>query len=327
MDANRSSAEFSPLPLLGNPHVQTVLGSVLRVSRLPAPSRIRHVHLPDGDQIVLHDSIPPGWRPGGRITLLLHGLVGSHRSGYLLRLAMQLLPKRVRVVRMDLRGAGRGFALAQRSYHAGCSDDVRAAIADLRRAAPDSPVIVVGFSLGGNVALKLAGESAERPVEGLEAVAAVGPPIDLAACSGLLAQPQNRFYELHFLRDLVRLARRRQRLFPASPAVPFPSLTELTLPQFDELYTAPTWGFADAADYYSRSSSLPLIPRIQVPTLILTARDDPFIAVAPFESLPDMPNLKLQIVPKGGHLGWLGWDGAGGIRWGERQVANWLLRS
>ncbi len=159
----------------------------------------------------------------------------------------------------------------------------------------------------------------------MAAVAAVGPPIDLAGCSRLLAKPQNRFYELHFLRELVRLARRRQALFADAPPVRFPVLARLTLPLFDELYTAPAWGFAGAQDYYRRSSSLPLIPRIGVPGLILTARDDPFIAVEPFEGLARPGNVEVRIVPQGGHLGWLGWDGAWGIRWGERQVGNWIV--
>ena len=101
----------------------------------------------------------------------------------------------------------------------------------------------------------------------------------------------------------------------------------LTLRIFDDLYTAPQGGFADALDYYRRSSALPLITRIAVPALILTARDDPFVAVEPFEALKPPAHVEVRIVPRGGHLGFLGWDGAGGVRWAERVVADWVTAS
>src|SRR5438105_153660 len=178
------------------------------------------------------------------------------------------------------------------------------------RWAPASPLLLVGISLGGNVALKLAGEAADDPVPGLARVAALGPPIDLGRCVTLLAQPLNRLYEAFFLRDLIAQARQRQRYFPDLPPLRFPR--RMTIRLFDDLYTAPRCGFADALDYYRRASALPLIPRIKLPALVLTARDDPFIAVEPFESLQAPPHVTVNIVPYGGHLGFLGWDGAGG---------------
>lgn len=97
--------------------------------------------------------------------------------------------------------------------------------------------------------------------------------------------------------------------------------------QFDELYTAPRCSFAGALDYYRRASALPLVGRITAPTLILTARDDPFIAVEPFEELIPPPQVTVQIMPHGGHLGFLGWDGSGGFRWAERRLVGWALHS
>lgn len=315
--------EFRPLPLLGNPHVQTVLGTYLGGPLWSIASEERRVPVDDGDWLVVHDSVPPGWRPGEPVALLVHGLGGSHRSGYMRRLTVQLLPRGLRVIRMDLRGCGRGLPLSRRPYHAGCSADIRVVAELIQRETPSSPLILVGFSLGGNIVLKLAGEAAEQPVPGLMCVAAVGPPVDLARCADLIAQPRNRFYERFFVRELMVLARRRQRLFPDLPAVQFPR--PLTLRLFDDVYTAPRSGFRDAADYYSRASSLPLIPNIAVPTLILTARDDPFIAVEPFETLQTPAHVQVRIVRHGGHLGFLGWDGAGGIRWAEQRVLEWIV--
>jgi predicted alpha/beta-fold hydrolase len=316
--------EFRPLPFLGNPHVQTLVGNLLRDTppRLRAAERL--VLLSDGDRLVLHDTVPRTWRPGGRMVLLVHGLGGSHHSGYMQRLTAVLAGRGLRVVRLDLRGAGRGVALARRTYNAACSEDVRAAAEEMRRWSPTSPLALVGFSLGGNIVLKLAGEAAARPVAGLECVAAVAPPIDLEGSAARLAAPQNRLYDQYFVRGLVSQVRRQQRFFPELRRFRFPA--QLSVRLFDELYTAPRGGFADALNYYRRAAALPLIPQIAVPAFVLTARDDPFITAEPFDGLPRLPHLEVHIAPRGGHLGFLGRDGAGGIRWAERRVADWILR-
>jgi hypothetical protein len=190
---------------------------------------------------------------------------------------------------------------------------------------PSSPLLLLGLSLGGALVLKMAAEAADRPVPGLTRLAAISPPIDLPRCSALLALPKNRLYESNFIRDLTQAARLRQRSFPDLPPLCFPR--RMTVRLFDELYTAPRSGFNDADDYYRRASCAALIPHIQMPALILTARDDPFIAVEPFEELKAPSNVLMRIVPHGGHLGFLGWDGAGGIRWAERRMVAWLLEA
>jgi predicted alpha/beta-fold hydrolase len=307
--------------LVQNPHLQTVLGNWLRWPEAPLPSRERFVLLDDGDRLVLHDSVPSAWRPGRPIALIVHGLVGSARSAWVQRLAVHLRVGGLRVVRIDLRGSGRGIQLARRPYHAGCSDDLRAAAHAVHRWSPESPLVLVGLSLGGNIVLKLAGEAAGRPVPGLQAVAAAAPPIDLVRCAQRIARPQNQMYERHFIRGLVRLARRRQRLFPDLPRVPLSE--RMTLRQFDDCYTAPRCGFAGADDYYRRASSWPLIHRINVPALIVTARDDPIVAIEPFDELPPTPHLRLELFAHGGHLGFVGWRG---LRWIERHIADWVVR-
>ncbi len=314
---------FRPWFWLRNPHVQTILGAFGKGSAFPHATVRRRVRLPDGDQLVLHDTAPARWRPTDPVAVLVHGLSGCHRSGGIVHLARLLLRQGVRVVRLDLRGAGAGFPLARGSYNAGCSADVRAALEAVHRLAPEAPLWLVGVSLGGNVALKLAGEAGERPVPNLRRVAAVAPPVDLAACMDLLERPQNRVYDRHFVGNLIRQARRRARLFPDMPAPAFPRRT--TLRTFDELYTAPRGGFRDAADYYRRSSSGPFVPHIRVPTLILAARDDPFVAAGPIEGLRCPPDVEVHLTDHGGHVGYLGADGAGGFCWGERAVVRWLL--
>jgi predicted alpha/beta-fold hydrolase len=261
--------------------------------------------------------------PHRPIAVLIHGLGGSHRSAYLPRMARRLNDAGWRVFRMDLRGAGAGVRLARRFYNAGCSDDIRAVVEYLSARWPGQPIVVAGFSLGGNIALKLAGESAEQPLPGLHAVVAVAPPVDLVRCSTRLAR--HRFYDAFFVRLLVEQVSKHQHHFADLPRIAFPR--RLKLQGFDDIYTAPRWGYADALDYYQRASALPHMGAIRVPTYILTARDDPFIAVEPFEELTMPPSVEVQITPHGGHLGFLGADGAGGIRWAETQIVRWMERS
>jgi predicted alpha/beta-fold hydrolase len=313
---------FRPLPLLGNAHVQTILGTLLtgvvRTSRVHK----RIVTLPDGDRIMLHETPPRSPRGQAPIALLVHGLGGSHRSAYMPRMTNRLGNLGWRVFRMDLRGAGAGIKLARRFYSAACSEDIRVVVENLAGAFPATPLTVIGFSLGGNIVLKFAGEAAARPLPSLCAVAAIAPPIDLVRCSALLARYP--LYDAFFVRNLTSQVTQHQQYFPSVARVVFPRRMNLT--QFDDLYTAPRWGYADALDYYRQASALAWIPAIRVPTFILTARDDPFVAVEPFETLPAPAAVEMHISAHGGHLGFLGRDGFGGIRWAEAQLVNWLAR-
>jgi predicted alpha/beta-fold hydrolase len=315
--------DFRPLPFLRNGHLQTLLGHWLPGPQVKLPTQVQLVRLPDGDAVALHDTTPQGWQPGDRIAVLVHGLTGSHLSRGVQRLALLLLRHGVRTVRVDLRGAGITLPLSRRTYNGSDSADLRAAVLEIQRQNPHSPLLVVGNSLGGNITLKMAGELADETPSQLRCLAVVSPPIDLGLCCALMSLPRNRIYEGFYLRALISEARQRQRHFPDLPPLSFPQ--RMTMRLFDDLYTAPRCGFEDALDYYRRGSSAPLIGRIRVPTLILTARDDPFIAVEPFEQLAPSPTVTLRIVPHGGHLGFLGWGGSGGLRWADRSVVSWML--
>lgn len=314
---------FRPLPMLSNPHLQTVLGT-LWAGKIPAvPARQRTVVLPDGDHLLIYDNTSVGWQAGDWIVLLVHGLGGSYNAAGLRRMTAALRAEGLRVVRINLRGAGRSWTLARQLYNAGCSDDVRAVAAEMARQAPGSPLVLIGFSLGGNIVLKLAGEASRQPVANLAGVAALSAPIDLPRCSELLSDPANRFYERYYLRKLVTTAQRHQQYFPDLPQIAFPR--QLTMRHFDDLHTSQRWGFADAMDYYRQTSAFPWVPHINVPAFLLTARDDPFVAVDPYEELPPRPWQEIRVVDQGGHLGFLGDDGAGGIRWAERRLVEWTL--
>jgi hypothetical protein len=316
---------FRPIRFLSNPHIQTILGFLWRGRRFRHPARAIKLQLSDGDGLIVHDSVPERWHPARPSALLIHGMGGNSNSGYVQRVGNRLYRRNVRVVRIDLRGTGAGFGIAEKFYHMGRSEDIRSALIAMNEWAPDSPLFVVGFSLGGNLALKCAGESAEQPIPMLARVAAIAPPIDVPRCSEMISQPRNRIYDRFFARKLISLARQRQEYYPEPPLPEFPRGTSIR--QFDNLYTAPRCGFADADDYYRRSSALPLISKIAVPTLMVAARDDPFVAIAPFEELSVGPHIQVEIHDRGGHLGFLGPDGEGGFRWVERRLVDWLLES
>ncbi len=316
------ATEFKPLPFLSNPHLQTVLGNMFFGDILSLPSHRREVPLPDGDRVVLHETRPDDWHPGRPLAVLVHGLGGCHQSPYMRRMAQRMSELGVRVFRMDLRGAGAGVRVAQRFYTAALSGDVRATAEFVSSLAPESPLWVVGFSLGGNLVLNFAGEANSNPLPALKAVVAVAPPIDLVRSSELLERQP--WYTAYYVHHLVQQVLRHQRYFPHLPRVKFPP--KLTLRDFDDIYTAPRWGYPGAMEYYRLASSYPRIAAIRVPTFILTARDDPFVAVEPFETLKAESHVEVHIARFGGHLGFLGPDGRGGIRWAETRVVDWLAR-
>jgi predicted alpha/beta-fold hydrolase len=314
--------DFRPLLFTGNRHVQTILGAYWTGPRLRHPTRQQVLPLPDGDALMIYDNVPDGWHDGDRIVLLVHGLTGSHASPQLQRMTRHLLNLGVRVVRMDHRGTAGGLPLARQGYHGGRSEDIRAILAEVHNWAPQSPLSLHGTSLGGNMVLKLAGEAADNPVPGLDRVSALNPPIDMAACSFLLSSRANRHYDRHFAIHMVKDAEARRRHFPDLPLIHFPKSLSSRL--FDDLYTAPRHGFADALDYYAQVSAAPLVPRSPIPTLLLTARDDPFIDAGTFEALRVPDHVQVVIVPRGGHIGYLGRDGNGGVRWAEHRLVLWL---
>jgi uncharacterized protein len=314
---------FEPHPWLRTGHAQTIAGRYLANGDLNLPSTAHEVVLDDGDRLSVLESVPAGWCPCDPAAVLVHGLAGCARSPYVVRLARKLVAMGIRVVRMNLRGAGSGFGLARGIYHAGRSDDLREVVAWLGERAPGSPIALAGFSLGANLTLKLAAEVPTRPLDGLDCVIAANPPIDLAACARAMLRPENRLYDWNFVRWLRAQIIRLHRRFPELGR---PDLGRIrSVYDFDDRYTAPRNGFASAEDYYARSSTLRLIPRIEHPGIVVHAADDPFIPVEPFQRASFPASLTFELAPHGGHLGYLSrspWQG--GRRWLDARLAAWL---
>jgi hypothetical protein len=281
------------------------------------------VTLDDGDQIVLHDDRPPAWQAGDRVALLVHGLGGSHLSACVVRAAAKLNAAGVRTFRQDLRGCGAGVRLAKLPFHSGRSEDVAAALMFVADHCPDSPITLIGFSLGGNLVLKLLGESSQAAECGVDSAITVCAPIDLRASCQHLIQRRNRFYDRRFVAQLLRQYALRQKLRPDAPTVTPPHRPR-NLWEVDEMLTAPIGGFDGAEDYYARCSSRQFLGAIDVPTRILFAIDDPLVPASQYDDLTLPGSVQLCATEHGGHLGFVSRRNCANDRqWLDRQIVDW----
>lgn len=316
---------FEPHPWLRGGHAQTIVGRYWPMPRPGLAATAHELALADGDRLLLLESTPTGWEPTHPTAMMVHGLAGCAEASYIVRLGARLVDLGIRVVRVNLRGAGRGFGLARGIYHAGRSDDLRAVVDWIRSRDDHTPIAAVGFSLGANLVLKLATEIAqEGPGAGaLACVVAANPPIDLATCARRMSEPENRLYDWNFVRWLRKMVVRLHRRFPELGP---PRLEGVrTLYQFDDRYTARRNGFASADDYYERCSLVASLGRINIPGLIIHAMDDPFIPHEPFLQATRRPGLALELVRHGGHLGYLSRNPChGNRRWLDARLASFL---
>lgn len=316
---------FRPHPLVRGRHAQTVLGAYVPHRFKLSGTRDYRIEMPDGDVLVMHDNLPTNWTPGSRVVLLIHGLGGGHHSPYCVRLAARLVERGVRCFRLDQRGCGAGQDLARYPGHAGRSEDAAAAIDRIAQLCPGSPVSAIGYSLGGNIITKLAGERAGDLPGGLDCVAAVCPPIDLSRCAVNISEGFNWIYDRTFIRTLTRVVEARATQSPEfyaqTPVFPRPRRLE----EFDDRFTAPLSGFNGAKEYYARCSAAPLLTRIDVPTLILAAVDDPLIPAKIFDAPPASSAVQIHVAEGGGHLGFLARRGSDAdSRWLDWRLLEWL---
>ncbi|MBS0290746.1 MAG: alpha/beta fold hydrolase [Proteobacteria bacterium] len=277
------------------------------------------ISLGDGDKIVVLENKPPVWVPSQRIILLVHGLTGSDQSKYFVRATKLFINHGYAVIRMNLRGCGAGKGFAQGLYHSGRSEDTRTVLKWLKNNYPNSPVTQIGYSLGANITLKMAGEG-DLQGTNLDSIIALSPPLDLEASVNWTIK--NRLFNDFFVKALINEI---NKLHDAFPTLPRPQLHGIkTLYEFDEYYTAPRNGFKNAHEYYTLSSSAQFIDNISLPTLMLYALDDPIVSQTKFLDLSPKSNIDLLLTQYGGHVGWLGkTDIPGNYRWMDRVIFKW----
>jgi predicted alpha/beta-fold hydrolase len=310
-------------PLLRNPHLLTLAANfaVRRLDEERYPVSSRYHETEPGVQVLVHSQEPQG--PARGEVLMVHGLEGSSNAGYMRSMAQLALEHGFAVHRTNMRSCGGTEHLCRTMYHAGLTSDTLHLIEELRAREPARPVFLIGYSLGGNVALKLAGELGERARDVLQGVCAVSTPIDLGACVRKMSERQNRIYEWRFIGRLKQRIRRRA---DTHEAVYPPDLLDKirTVYEFDDKITAPYFGFGTADNYYATQSSQRFIKDIQLPTLIVQAKDDPLIPFDIFNTpaIRDNPHVQLLAVDHGGHLGFL--SNTAPRFWVDRVILGWL---
>jgi predicted alpha/beta-fold hydrolase len=286
-------------PIFGNPHLLTIAGNFWprKIDEQRFPAVRKQYSIAPGTTVVAFEHQPP--EPARGQIVLLHGLEGSAAAGYFASLTQAALLRGYGVHRLNMRSCGGTEDLCETMYHSGLTGDTKFILAQLKQ-----PVFIVGFSLGGNVALKLAGELGTTDL--LAGVCAISTPIDLATCVGAIDKPSNVLYARRFLKRLRERVLRMSELVPHAYSIE--GLDDVkTIWEFDDRFTAPLFGFGTAANYYATQSATNYLAAIRVPALVIAAKDDPLV---PFEiyshpAFRNNPALTLLATERGGHLGFL----------------------
>lgn len=310
--------QFVPRRFLRNRHAQTLAGNFLRRQNgLPPPDE-RLFQVEENVQILCHCHWQP--RHGSRPTVLIvHGLEGSSQSQYVIGVGSKAWAAGMNIVRMNMRNCGGTDHLTPTLYHSGLSGDIGAVVKTLIEQDHLQSIALAGYSMGGNLVLKLAGEWGINAPPQLKAVATVSPAADLAASADAMHTPANLVYEWKFLLSLMRRYRRKRSLFPA---IYHATRLPRSIREFDDIITARYSGFTGAQDYYDRSSASRVAGQIAIPALVIHSTDDPFIRMLPQTRARFLANPHVTLIETlhGGHCAFLaqpnGYDG----RWAERQI-------
>src|SRR5262245_24796224 len=321
----RAPAAFMPGRWLSNGHVMTVFAWA-RSRTFPSlpPPEARLFQVATDTRVLAHCY----WRPARtmRPTLLaLHGLEGSSSVHYMQGLAAGAWRRGWNAVLLNQRNCGGTEHLTPGLYHSGLTDDPRTVIRELFHVDGLKRFSVAGYSLGGNLAIKLAGELDSSPDLPVQAVAAVSPTIDLDVCVRAIERRVNLPYHWNFVRTLRGRMRRKAAHWPgAFDLTPLDSIW--TIRRFDDVYTAPYHGFKGASDYYHRASALRVVDRIRIPAMIVAAGDDPFVPPVQFDAaeLRNNPYVVVRIERHGGHCGFVADAAEDGRYWAETTILDFL---
>ncbi|MDF2867474.1 MAG: putative hydrolase [Gammaproteobacteria bacterium] len=314
---------FKPFWGLHHPMLQTILGAKIP-SRYNYPETYQQITLPDGDILVLAVTTPPDWIETMPSVVALHGLGGSHQAGYISRLRAKIVALGYRFIALNFRGCGAGAGLAKGLYNAGCSADVLQVVQYLKSNTPNSPLVLIGYSLGGNVALKLAGELKEQANHYFSGVIAITPPVDLANCADLMRKRSNAIFRRYYIRRLWQTVKERHASFPELGPTPKFDMS-YGFWEFDEVYTGPQSGYLNAKDYYRHASALSMLTHISLPCKILFAADDPFIDCSVIKPINLAPPVEVLITSHGGHMGFLAAPmGSVPLRWMDHKIRDWV---
>jgi len=319
------------LPLPYVPHARLLNGHAMTIAtwwrsrhfpNLPEPEP-RHFQVDAQTRVLAHCH----WQPepaSHPALLLLHGLEGSSAAHYMRGIADKAFRRGFNVVRLNQRNCGGTEALTPTLYHSGLTSDPLFVLRELIVRDGIRSLALAGYSLGGNLALKLAGDLGDAAPAELRAICSVSPTMDLERCVLALERRTNLAYQWNFMRGLKARMRRKAALFPDRFTIDGLDRVR-TVREFDDRYTAPHFGFEGASDYYYRASALRVVDRIRVPTLILTAADDPFVPPDPFSdpAVTGNPSITVHVSPHGGHCAFLSrGTGGGDGYWAEQAIVG-----
>lgn len=308
-------------PLIKSPYYQTVLANIIDFGKEP-PSSPHFVKLPDGDVLSLEMSTPKGWKQEDGTIALLHGVCGSTKSPYIKRIARKAYESGKQAVRINMRGCGLGKGLSKNIYHSGCSHDIEKALLSIKKLFPNTEIILIGFSLGANVTLKLAGELGQKKSDLLRAAIAISPPVNLLSSAHMLSLRKNQRYANYFSKQLFEHIDGIHKSFPELPHHGISSSTHIN--DIDELYIAKRAHFSSALDYYKQSSAKRVVEHIRIPAKILFARDDPIINPDELDELKLPENVEILKTDHGGHIGYIGMNILREFRWMDNLIKNWI---
>jgi predicted alpha/beta-fold hydrolase len=310
------------VPFFRNPHLLTIAGNYWRrnLDEQRFPVQAKFYDTEPGVQVLVHSQAPAG-EPVAHL-IMVHGLEGSSAAGYARSLSQAALEAGCATHRFNMRSCGGTEHVSGRVlYHSGQTGDLLAVI---RQLPPGAPIFLAGFSLGGNVVLKLAGELGASAADLFAGVMAISAPLDLAACVRQLDKRSNALYARRFLARLKERIRAKERLTPG--LFNLSGLDQVrTIYDFDDRFTAQAFAFGSADNYYATQSSNQFLERIRVPTLLVHAKDDPLIPFAVYNhpAFLTNPNLRLLTVEHGGHLGFI--SKTKPRFWLDQVLVNWLL--
>ncbi|MGH7446842.1 MAG: YheT family hydrolase [Longimicrobiales bacterium] len=316
---------FRPAAWLRGPHAQTIGGRLLRRTALPRLERER-IELPDGYFVDLDHVADGSLGNGAPLVLLMHGLEGSARRGYALNTYNELARRGVRAVGLNFRSCSGEPNRNARLYHSGDTADIEHVLRLLAQRHPGAARGAIGFSLGGNALLKLLGELGDAAQSLVAAAVAVSVPYDLGAGADWLDRTRvGRFYASRFIAPLAAKAEAKAALLGDTCDIERIRAAR-SFREFDDAATAPIHGFADATDYYTRSSSMHYLSAIRVPTLLLHAADDPFLPAEyfPREQVRRNPLLHAVLTDAGGHVGFIEGTPWSPSFWAEEHAAAFL---
>ncbi|HMD39522.1 MAG TPA: alpha/beta fold hydrolase [Candidatus Acidoferrum sp.] len=315
--------KFEPHALLKNGHAMTIAAAFARRRFDLPPAEDRLFQVDAESRILGRCHWQPGKRCGAPVVVIVHGLEGSSESNYARGIAEKAFRLGYHAVRLNQRNCGGTETLTPSLYNSGMSGDYRAVFEELANGDGFEQIFFAGYSMGGNLVTKMAGEFAEAVPKALRGVCVVCPAMDLGACADALERLDNYFYQRHFVKGLMARYARKAKLFPDRYSQNGIG-TVRTVREFDDKITAPHFGYKDAQDYYDAVGAKRLVAQVRVPMLMITAKDDPFVPYGLFQlAKPEQnPAIRFLTPEHGGHCGFISNKSGVARFWAEHTIVQ-----